>query len=51
MIAYPLMTFDRENGMSIKRRRRSCRYLLPGSYIRTTEVRRSGKAAGYVAAG
>jgi hypothetical protein len=40
MTAYPLMTFDRENGMSIRRRRRFCRYPLPGSSSRTTEVRR-----------
>ena len=46
--AYPLMTFDRKNGISIKRRRRACRYLLPRSYSRTTAVRRSREAAGRV---
>ena len=38
MIVYPLMTFDRENGMLIGRRRRYCRYPLPGTYSRTTEA-------------
>jgi hypothetical protein len=41
-----LMTFDQESGTSTRRRCRSCRYPLPGSYSRTTEVSRGSTMPG-----